>query len=348
MLTSLLESVLPGVRDVRSPLVAGALWLLLGWLVLAESIPPRDEAAGFVRQVFDLSRSAGPTTTLVVVSIVAYLIGVVNSTIADGIHRAIVKVRAVSMPIIEPVRWQLHARRSRRQLRKRLGLSSDARDVDQYKTQMDALSPSMVGLWIRKSTAATRAAGPEPWTNTPYEMAQRAVENAIEHGVHEAQLARQIDLVHGQIQIAHEEYIDQLLTQDLGDEPSEALRAADAGLYQAFDRERAEREFRVRTMLPLTILAGYVGVEIHVIGVAVAILSVATFMVASCGETDARIRVLRVLTVKGAPLPALRAAETRGRSAVRSHLAKELEKEQKRKQQDARQSDGRIAPTPSS
>ncbi len=73
----MLASLLPGVRDVRTPLTVGYLWLVVLWAWFADSIPrerPSDE--GLVARFFDLHDLLGPGATLAALSFVAYLLGV--------------------------------------------------------------------------------------------------------------------------------------------------------------------------------------------------------------------------------------------------------------------------------
>jgi hypothetical protein len=74
---NILSSALPGIREVRAPLVAGYLWLLLLWLICD---PGRDFANvhGTAAQVVDLCHTAGPIATAVGVSVAAYLIGALS------------------------------------------------------------------------------------------------------------------------------------------------------------------------------------------------------------------------------------------------------------------------------
>ena len=53
------SSLLPGVRHVRAPLVAGFLWLLGLWLLIAGRIPAREHATGGLRTLIDLGDRMG-------------------------------------------------------------------------------------------------------------------------------------------------------------------------------------------------------------------------------------------------------------------------------------------------
>jgi hypothetical protein len=76
-----LTSLLPGVREVRAPLVAGYLWVLFGWLVADPSSP--DEArVDLYDRLSEVLRAIGPVGQAVAVSILAFLLGSVLTTVA--------------------------------------------------------------------------------------------------------------------------------------------------------------------------------------------------------------------------------------------------------------------------
>ena len=73
----MLASLLPGLREVRTPLTVGYLWLLCIWLTGADKIPttrPTDD--NFIARWFDVSGMLGQATTLAVLSLLAYVLGV--------------------------------------------------------------------------------------------------------------------------------------------------------------------------------------------------------------------------------------------------------------------------------
>ncbi len=72
----MLASLLPGLRDVRTPLTVGYLWLFLGWLWFGDLLPrTRPEGDGLVAQVFDLVELLGAGTAIAAGSFLAYVLG---------------------------------------------------------------------------------------------------------------------------------------------------------------------------------------------------------------------------------------------------------------------------------
>jgi hypothetical protein len=86
---NLLASAIPGLRDLRAPLVAGYLWLLAIWLALGPSVPVATHAApGVARSVVDLTQTVGPAATAAGVSILAYVIGAISVSLPGVIAGA--------------------------------------------------------------------------------------------------------------------------------------------------------------------------------------------------------------------------------------------------------------------
>jgi len=71
----MLTSLLPGFRDLRTPLVAGGTILLTLWLIFKDTIPAVTSATGVAPKIYALANLLGPSATLAVLSFVAYLVG---------------------------------------------------------------------------------------------------------------------------------------------------------------------------------------------------------------------------------------------------------------------------------
>jgi hypothetical protein len=84
--SDMLTSLLPGARQVRAPLAAGYLWLLLLWLIWGDELPDRegqDRASGAIGQLYDLEPVISDLGIAAVASVVAYLVGSLLIGIAD-------------------------------------------------------------------------------------------------------------------------------------------------------------------------------------------------------------------------------------------------------------------------
>ena len=71
----MLFSLLPGLREVRTPLTTGYLWLTLGALAWWPGTPVSQPDDGLVSAVWDIGSYVGKAGLLVVASFAAYLIG---------------------------------------------------------------------------------------------------------------------------------------------------------------------------------------------------------------------------------------------------------------------------------
>jgi hypothetical protein len=72
----MLASLLPGLRDVRTPLTVGYLWLFIGWAWFGDKFPrTRPPGHGLVARLFDLHAVVGTPATTAAVSFLAYLLG---------------------------------------------------------------------------------------------------------------------------------------------------------------------------------------------------------------------------------------------------------------------------------
>jgi hypothetical protein len=72
----LLASLLPGIRELRTPLAIGYLWLINAWILFAEDLPKtRPQDGELVAAIWDLAAAVGITATLAAVTFGAFIIG---------------------------------------------------------------------------------------------------------------------------------------------------------------------------------------------------------------------------------------------------------------------------------
>lgn len=69
-------SLLPGLRDVRVPLVSGLLWLLTGWILLEPHLPTEDAPAP-LSSIYALGNYFGSSSVTAAVLFAAYLVGII-------------------------------------------------------------------------------------------------------------------------------------------------------------------------------------------------------------------------------------------------------------------------------
>jgi hypothetical protein len=85
---AMLASLLPGLRDVRTPLAVGYLWILNSWLVLADHFPRhRPDDSSVIAHLFDLHGTLGVGAGLAAISFTAFLIGSILTVDPGTIRR---------------------------------------------------------------------------------------------------------------------------------------------------------------------------------------------------------------------------------------------------------------------
>lgn len=75
----MLTTILPGLRELRTPLATGYLWLVAIYLSVAELLPDKDADSFLIGQLYSLGGQLGTPTVLGILSFVAYLVGSVTT-----------------------------------------------------------------------------------------------------------------------------------------------------------------------------------------------------------------------------------------------------------------------------
>lgn len=83
----ILSTALPGLRDLRGPVIAGYLWLLFGWLLIRPDLDRRPTEP-LAASIYELGDELGQIGLLVAVSVAAYLIGAVSQEVSRVVRRA--------------------------------------------------------------------------------------------------------------------------------------------------------------------------------------------------------------------------------------------------------------------
>jgi hypothetical protein len=124
----MLANLLPGLRDVRTPLAAGYTWLVALWVALEPRIPTSPDG-DTVLGSFDRARKGLSITALgVAFSFTAYLIGTLSASLLSRPVRGLAFADALSRPARVAL---LHVARSgREQLVLTLALSNT--DIDEF------------------------------------------------------------------------------------------------------------------------------------------------------------------------------------------------------------------------
>lgn len=71
----MLSALLPGIRDMRTPLIVGWLWIVVAYFSIADFLPDHNAARGILADAYVLSSAFPIQTSLTVLAVLAYLVG---------------------------------------------------------------------------------------------------------------------------------------------------------------------------------------------------------------------------------------------------------------------------------
>ena len=90
----MLTSLLPGLRDLRAPLSAGAIWLLAIWFVAEPSVPGSEEATGIAASAYRLGGLLSAIGLVTVLGFAAYMVGSLSVFVFSGPLRGVIRTSA--------------------------------------------------------------------------------------------------------------------------------------------------------------------------------------------------------------------------------------------------------------
>ena len=76
----MLASLVPGLRDVRAPLAAGYLWMIVAWIAFEPAVPEREAAEGVLASIYRVSDVLSAVGVGVALSFAAYLLGSLSAS----------------------------------------------------------------------------------------------------------------------------------------------------------------------------------------------------------------------------------------------------------------------------
>jgi hypothetical protein len=100
-LMQILGSVLPGLREIRAPIVAGYLWLVLAWILIGQDLDTRPHD-GVLASFYDLGHEVGRLGVAVAVGVVAYLVGAVSQSVGEIIPSVAASDRSGVRRLLRP------------------------------------------------------------------------------------------------------------------------------------------------------------------------------------------------------------------------------------------------------
>ncbi|WAZ26962.1 hypothetical protein STRCI_008653 [Streptomyces cinnabarinus] len=139
----MLASLLPGLRDLRTPLAVGYLWLACAWLWFHDTLPRRETAHGAIADLYDLEGILPAAALLAVLTFFAYFLGsILVMDIAEARWLDVVRPKRTA--------WEAVADRFRNRLDDQEGMTST-----RYMAAADAWRRAAPSRTVKRVTLAT-------------------------------------------------------------------------------------------------------------------------------------------------------------------------------------------------
>ncbi|MCZ4095987.1 hypothetical protein [Streptomyces sp. H39-C1] len=154
----MLASLLPGIREIRTPLVTGYIWLISLWLIFGDYIPGRRQAPGQIRQVYSFADFFGKSAILAVVTFIAYLAGTLLEIKAVTALRPILRIRRdVQKDIHGRQAWDELAQPNRILKFRPLLTGPASETLERYvHNKVQTAVPESAGKWLAKESFRAR------------------------------------------------------------------------------------------------------------------------------------------------------------------------------------------------
>jgi len=230
--------LLPGLRALRAPLIAGYLWLLGLWLLIAPRLHPAEHPDSVVGQLDRLGHAAGRVPVTIAVSVAAYLVGVVSIAANPVLNQIGNPLAATRLRAIMPrAMW--------RRVDSAITILVRARLDDRFRD--DAAVRDDAAHHLRAAQALAGAELPELPAMAP---ALAGDPDAVVEQARTA-IATRRQLLDGLIDLRP---VEKACFRELMLTPIRII-GHDSDLYQIYDQNRAEHELRLGLVLPLAFLS---------------------------------------------------------------------------------------------
>lgn len=259
----MLTSLLPGLRDLRAPLSAGAIWLLSIWFVAEPSVPDLEGATGIVASAYRLGGLLSAIGLGTVLAFAAYLVGSLSVFVFSG-----------------PLRGAIHTSPEARDARLdglsgggREALEQVARDSRQRLEEILSLSGYGVDDVLRGAARPPR----EP-DGKIAPARRRGWRRARPRRPPRAAMLTATSSVPATPQVWQERELASLVVRDLEVIADAQLLGRENDVFSAVDRTLAEVDFRIAVIPALLALTACLAVRQPsvVLGVAVVLVGATT------------------------------------------------------------------------
>ncbi|MGF9648853.1 hypothetical protein AAIH32_12805 [Pseudarthrobacter oxydans] len=239
----MLAQILPGFRDFKTPLITGYLWLVVVWIGFSMPIPSKDVTTGAMGMINWLTGYTSTATILAVLSFVAYVIGILVTIDVKLATRLIAKYGfRMERQITDKGKYRWTRLRHRDNVSHRTSLDQEAG------------STLLKLLWAELHKVETRnvlwsAVYDEYQLPIPSEEEQQALKEEVRgdekeyyRRLRKAALRKLSPILMTELEIE----IPVLATK---------LQEKNKDLFDSYDRDRSEAEFRLSIALPIAVLA---------------------------------------------------------------------------------------------
>ncbi|MCZ4559701.1 hypothetical protein O4160_02470 [Rhodococcus sp. IEGM 1401] len=224
----MLTTILPGLRDLRTPLATGYLWLVALFLACADILPTAESESQLIGQVFDIANGLGTTAVLAVLSFVAYLLGSALSTEEINLDSLTRTLRRFKVKLIKE-----------KYVRKQPRPTVDVPYSEHLLTHFEKYANDTVTNYESTLGAYEQATNGQDYGLPPFK--------AFFHGRGSL----------GNTDMMHREKLNQFQStiDDEREIIANKLHSDESPLWDDYDREMAEGNFRVSITPPLLVIA---------------------------------------------------------------------------------------------
>ncbi|MGN9782950.1 hypothetical protein ACTMTF_16065 [Nonomuraea sp. ZG12] len=245
----MLSELLPGIREVRTPLATGYTWLLFIWLLWGRNLPEPEKATGLLKDVYVASEALNPVAIGIAASFVAYLIGCLSTALSDSIADWLISYASIDA-----------------RLKRLISRARKINDPDKLKDKMAALSErgekSPVRARLREALYTRLEPHREAIAKHVYEDTSSFRISKLRSSFRHPSRAHHLQRLSGEFDADFVAAIERLIVDDYLHDLSRDLNLVparllgnDPELHNVYDRLQAEAQFRIATSFPISLVA---------------------------------------------------------------------------------------------
>jgi hypothetical protein len=263
----MLMSLLPGLRQLRAPVAAGAVWLLVLWFSGGEELLDNDHRGALLDSIVKLCDLLGRPISLALLAVCAYLIGMVSKEISQRLDRVIgamahrFRVPTMLIPAQHPDRFGEY-----------LLIAYFVDKLSERFSQEKAIQQLLAVEWLKHCTEDHSSEDAPPSRALPkgHPLGQAATSEKVIDIAQAEPLARRT-LIEGVVDL--EWYARQVIEQRL--RLVRNMAVVEPQIYNLIDRFFGEAEFILELILPISALGLIVTLRYSFAGILLILLAIA-------------------------------------------------------------------------